>query len=522
MSADATAALNALHENLNALFVEFDKAVADGETEREAGIREELRETADAIARIEIVANAGVAANLDAIADALEERVEAQQALGFATLLNGLTTALKRIRPSSDVLEDAIDKPALVVASDVADSKREIVAAIIEQAQAKGFPALTVLSIVAIESDFRPNARNPLSSAGGLFQFTDTRWDEFGGNTAATGGGRGNGHASHASVAEQIDVGMKHLLSLKAGLEQDHMPVTAAKVYMAHQQGPTGARKILEASPIAAIEDIIGQTAASNNLLSGLTVRQTIKRFRDTVAAHIDEVRSLVDTNDTAATTPPAAATGETRLAANRAPSVALSEMHTFARQGQDKIPEGSDPLHARGLQYFAFVKAERNTIVGAANAWSAAFISFVYGKAGLSGSVFPFAPNHARYILKALANSDKIKSNAAVSQDEQALTYHEIDEKAPRVGDLVGYGSSTRNSELLGRPVRSTEDIRRHLPKRHFPSHTDLVVDVQPGKLTVIGGNVGDTIDTKTYALGPDGKLAAGQRPFFVLRVDA
>ena len=248
MSADATAALNALHGNLSDLFDQFDKAVADGKDDIADGIREELRETADDIARIETAANADTAPNLNAIADALEERIEAQQALGVAALVKGLKVALKRTRPSSDALENADYKPRVILLAGLEDSKRDIVTAIVDAAEAAGFPPLTALTIVAIESDFRPAARNPLSSAGGLFQFTDSRWEEFGG-TAGVGGGPGNGHACHADVPEQIQVGMKHLLSLKKGLEKNHKPETATKIYMAHQQGPAGAKKILGAAP---------------------------------------------------------------------------------------------------------------------------------------------------------------------------------------------------------------------------------------------------------------------------------
>jgi hypothetical protein len=118
--------------------------------------------------------------------------------------------------------------------------------------------------------------------------------------------------------------------------------------------------------------------------------------------------------------------------------------------------------------------------------AWSAAFISYVMRIAG-AGDNFPYSSIHADYINMARVGGHwKVAAEAPASY-------------APTLGDLIC------TSRGLKHPIRFED-----LPTPDtFPGHCDIVVAVQPGQLTVIGGNVDDAVTMKHVPIGPDGKIA-------------
>lgn len=118
--------------------------------------------------------------------------------------------------------------------------------------------------------------------------------------------------------------------------------------------------------------------------------------------------------------------------------------------------------------------------------AWSAAFISYIMREAG-AGNRFVYSPTHSDYI------------NAA-RDGFGVLRAHRPSEYAPQPGDLICHGR--------GRAAHITFD---DLPTSHaFPSHCDIVVQVTPGTLSVIGGNVDDEVTMKHVPVTPQGMLAA------------
>ncbi len=122
--------------------------------------------------------------------------------------------------------------------------------------------------------------------------------------------------------------------------------------------------------------------------------------------------------------------------------------------------------------------------------AWSAAFVSYVMRTAG-AGPRFPYSRTHADYI-NAAAEMRQGRTSGWVVAAERPEAY------APSPGDLICMGR--------GWAARLRYD---DLPTQDFPGHCDFVVEVTPGSLAVIGGNVDDAVTMKHVPTTPDGKLA-------------
>lgn len=134
--------------------------------------------------------------------------------------------------------------------------------------------------------------------------------------------------------------------------------------------------------------------------------------------------------------------------------------------------------------------------------AWSAAFISYVMRIAG-AGDRFPYSPNHATYV------------NAAAAGRSPILRAQPPERYAPKPGDLICRGrNSARGLSFDDLP---TPDL--------WPGHCALVVDVRPGLLSVVGGNVNDAVTMKRVPVTPSGMLMNPDRtvvdersPWFVV----
>lgn len=119
----------------------------------------------------------------------------------------------------------------------------------------------------------------------------------------------------------------------------------------------------------------------------------------------------------------------------------------------------------------------------GGSPAWSAAFISYVMRTAG-AGDRFIYSTLHSDYI------------NAA-AQGMWAATAEPPETYAPQLGDLICTGRER------------SENIRfSALPTSRFTSHCDIVVEVLPGQLAVVGGNVAGGVTMKHVPTTPEGML--------------
>lgn len=124
---------------------------------------------------------------------------------------------------------------------------------------------------------------------------------------------------------------------------------------------------------------------------------------------------------------------------------------------------------------------------------WSAAFISYVMAKAGLTiGEPMRFmpAPGHSDYL-------SYIASRQRVS-DEPAFTLRDVVSESPRVGGLVcamRYDKNKPSGFSFGRLAGA--------------SHCDLVIEVSVDRVLAIGGNVLQSVTCSMIPLA-NGRLSA------------
>ena len=128
---------------------------------------------------------------------------------------------------------------------------------------------------------------------------------------------------------------------------------------------------------------------------------------------------------------------------------------------------------------------------------WSAAFISWVMKKAG-AGKDFNYSAGHSYYTAAAKEN--------AIKNNNNMFKAYPITKVAPRVGDIVCAARASSGATY--------ENIRGGMN-----THCDIVTSVQPNKLSVIGGNVDNTVSQKPVTTDSNGRINA--KDFFaVIRV--
>jgi hypothetical protein len=121
-----------------------------------------------------------------------------------------------------------------------------------------GLPQGYLARTAQIESNFDPNAKNPNSSAGGIFQFID--------GTARQYGLRNRFDPVEATAAAaRLAADNRDFLARRLGRDP-----TAGELYLAHQQGAGGAAKLLS-NPNAPAASVVGDAAARLNRGAGMT-----------------------------------------------------------------------------------------------------------------------------------------------------------------------------------------------------------------------------------------------------------
>lgn len=117
-----------------------------------------------------------------------------------------------------------------------------------------GIDPATKLRIAELESSLNPAAANPNSSAEGLFQFIDSTWNQYG------QGADRRDPAANADAAGRFLRDVSGSLRGALGREPEGW-----ELYMGHQQGAGGARKLLSADPSMRAADLLGADAVRLN-----------------------------------------------------------------------------------------------------------------------------------------------------------------------------------------------------------------------------------------------------------------
>lgn len=130
----------------------------------------------------------------------------------------------------------------------------DIVNIINEESKAGGVDPLVMTTLADIETGgkFNANAQNPNSSAGGLFQFVDDTWNQYGGG--------GNKYDPRANTIAAINLTKANAQILEA----NGIKPTAGNLYLAHQQGAGAAVRLLR-NPDRPVEQVLGPQAARLN-----------------------------------------------------------------------------------------------------------------------------------------------------------------------------------------------------------------------------------------------------------------
>ncbi|CAM9818524.1 unnamed protein product [Phaeothamnion confervicola] len=127
---------------------------------------------------------------------------------------------------------------------------------------------------------------------------------------------------------------------------------------------------------------------------------------------------------------------------------------------------------------------------------WSAAFISWDIESAGVPRSLFCPSQTHTIYVERMVARA---------AQPGAAFVPRRPNERAPEVGDLI---CASRNGSGT-----SLDNLNRGA------GHCDIVVEVRPGEVDAIGGNVGDSVTRSVFPLDGAGFLSPiSARPVFTV----
>jgi hypothetical protein len=180
------------------------------------------------------------------------------------------------------------------------------------------------------------------------------------------------------------------------------------------------------------------------------------------------------------------------RLSGLRSAILAAAAGH-LAAEAQDRDGEGiaSMAVAAPGPEDMSLY---------ALPAWSAAFVSAIARRAGISKDDLPSAERHVSYI-------DALLARAIAAPDGARFLPYAPEDRAPRAGDLLCADRSV--APLSHWSMRLAEAGR---PR---PMHCDIVVRTDPGTIEAVGGNVQDLVVSRRLPadIGSREKRKATQR---------
>ena len=164
------------------------------------------------------------------------------------------------------------------------------------------------------------------------------------------------------------------------------------------------------------------------------------------------------------------------------------------ARTEQQGVPEREAPQRIN--DYWKSVDRPNLSGLDTEVPWSAAFISWDIESAGVSRDLFCPDARHTIYVERMV---ERARRSGA------AFVPHHVNERAPEVGDLLCASRDGGGTTL--------ENLDRG------PGHCDIVVEVRPGEVHAIGGNVADSVSRSVFPLDESGFLSPiSARRFFTV----
>jgi len=166
-------------------------------------------------------------------------------------------------------------------------------------------------------------------------------------------------------------------------------------------------------------------------------------------------------------------------------------------------VPQSAEAIPANRALYARALRGEGGGNLWAEPFWSAAFISWVIGAAGVDAPEFAPDASHSRYL-------DHLDSLAEAHPALAPFLPRDPTLYAPQAGDLVCRDRSRRG--LTSWAARAAE-------RGQFrPMHCDIVITTVPGVVEAVGGNVADTVALARWATDGEGRLLPDPRPFLVI----
>lgn len=150
----------------------------------------------------------------------------------------------------------------------MAQAKQDLQAIINDAAQREGVDPELMQKIGGSESSLKASAKNPKSSAKGLFQFVDATWKEMGGKPGQQYDPQKNAELGAKYVKKNVQA-----LAQSLGRDPSH-----GEVYAAHVFGTTGAKTLLtKADPNAPIEQSLAMFESPKRVAKVLKQNPNLK-----------------------------------------------------------------------------------------------------------------------------------------------------------------------------------------------------------------------------------------------------
>jgi hypothetical protein len=185
---------------------------------------------------------------------------------------------------------------------------------------------------------------------------------------------------------------------------------------------------------------------------------------------------------------------------------LAVAEWFRFGRQTIDDPATGPARIERLGIHereaservrdYWKSVDRPKLSGLDTEVPWSAAFISWDIQSAGVPRDQFCPDARHTIYVERMVEREHRPGA---------AFIPRHLSERRPQVGDLICASRAGGRTTL--------ENLDRG------PGHCDIVVEVRPGQVQVIGGNVDDSVSRSVFPLDENGFLSPiSARQFFTV----